>query len=286
LHWDKIRAPAAGTVWERAAERAAAVLVAAANGSPSAAERKKNRRKKNGEGGGDNNNNASEDKEASSDAAGEEPSSSSRPPLELDMAALEALFRVMESKAAAKLAGSSTETDKNAPVTAIQLVEHRRAHNICIELAGIRMPFAAIKEALLTLKGAEAEALSVEQLSALARAVPEDSERRDLRLYLKGEHPRHRGVSDPALLGTVERYFLEVMDIPRLKVRRLGERARARERREEKKRKMMNEEKKNKKNSPRKKNFKKQFPRSASPASPSPAPAAPPSTAPQTSSRL
>ena len=138
--------------------------------------------------------------------------------MELDMAALEALFRVMESRAAAKqLAGDSSAPDRNA-LAAIQLVEHRRAHNLCIELAGIRMPFAAIKEALLTLKGAEAEALSVEQLSALARAVPEDSERRDLRLYLRGEHPRHRGVSDPALLGTVERYFLEVMDIPRLKV--------------------------------------------------------------------
>lgn len=27
----------------------------------------------------------------------------------------------------------------------IRLIEHRRAHNICIELAGIRLPFAAIK---------------------------------------------------------------------------------------------------------------------------------------------
>lgn len=27
----------------------------------------------------------------------------------------------------------------------ISLVEHRRAHNICIELSGIRMPFADIK---------------------------------------------------------------------------------------------------------------------------------------------
>ena len=27
----------------------------------------------------------------------------------------------------------------------ILLIEHRRAHNICIELAGVRMPFADIK---------------------------------------------------------------------------------------------------------------------------------------------
>lgn len=62
----------------------------------------------------------------------------------------------------------------------------------------------------------DAGALSVEQLSALSRAVPDDSERRDLELYLQGSHPKHRGVSDPDRLGTVERYFLEIKDIPRL----------------------------------------------------------------------
>ncbi len=33
---------------------------------------------------------------------------------------------------------------------------------------------------------------------------------------MQGQHPKHRGVSDPALLGTVERYFAEIMHIPRL----------------------------------------------------------------------
>ena len=36
---------------------------------------------------------------------------------------------------------------------------------------------------------------------------------------LQGQHPKHRDMSDPALLGTVERYFLEIMDIPRLQQR-------------------------------------------------------------------
>ena len=36
---------------------------------------------------------------------------------------------------------------------------------------------------------------------------------------LQGQHPKHRDVRDPALLGTVERYFLEIMDIPRLQQR-------------------------------------------------------------------
>ena len=40
-----------------------------------------------------------------------------------------------------------------------------------------------------------------------------------MRLYMQGEHPKHKGVSDPQQLGTVERYFVEIMDIPRLQQR-------------------------------------------------------------------
>jgi hypothetical protein len=36
---------------------------------------------------------------------------------------------------------------------------------------------------------------------------------------VQGKHPQHRGVADPALLGTVERYFLEIRAIPRLRQR-------------------------------------------------------------------
>lgn len=35
----------------------------------------------------------------------------------------------------------------------------------------------------------------------------------------QGEHPKHRGVSEAAMLGTVERYFVEIMAIPRLQQR-------------------------------------------------------------------
>ena len=38
-------------------------------------------------------------------------------------------------------------------------------------------------------------------------------------LGVQGKHPLHPGSSDPLLLGTVERYFLEVMNIPRLQPR-------------------------------------------------------------------
>lgn len=46
-------------------------------------------------------------------------------------------LQILENTAFRKLA-----TTRSA---AISLVEHRRAHNICIELSGIRMPFENIK---------------------------------------------------------------------------------------------------------------------------------------------
>ena len=50
-------------------------------------------------------------------------------------------MQILENTAFRKLA-----TTRSA---AISLVEHRRAHNICIELSGIRMPFADIKVSTL-----------------------------------------------------------------------------------------------------------------------------------------
>ncbi|KAK9817525.1 hypothetical protein WJX74_007435 [Apatococcus lobatus] len=126
----------------------------------------------------------------------------------LNFAELESLFQIMENGALRRLARVRS--------TEISLIEHRRAHNICIELSGIRLPFPEIKAALLQM---DDSALSLEHLDALSRAIPDDIERRDIQSFLQGSHPKHKGVSDPNLLGTVERYFLQVMDIPRLKQR-------------------------------------------------------------------
>ena len=38
-------------------------------------------------------------------------------------------------------------------------------------------------------------------------------------MRVQGEHPKHKGLDDPQQLGTVERYFVEIMDIPRLQQR-------------------------------------------------------------------
>lgn len=46
--------------------------------------------------------------------------------------------QILENNALKKLT-SGARSDE------VRLVEHRRAHNICIELSGIRRPFADIK---------------------------------------------------------------------------------------------------------------------------------------------
>jgi len=122
----------------------------------------------------------------------------------LNLSQLEDMFQILESKAAKKPKKGDNE---------IRIVEHRRAHNIGIELSGIRKPFAEIRAALVAL---DDSALTVEQLHALGRAVPDDSERKELDLYLAGEHPKYKGESDVAKLGNVERYFVEIKNIPRL----------------------------------------------------------------------
>ena len=85
----------------------------------------------------------------------------------------------------------------------VSLIDPKRSLNISIQLAGIRMPFRQIKEALLKM---DDTTLGVDQLNILALAVPTTEEMTLLRNY-KG---------DRAELATVEQYFLQVMPIPRL----------------------------------------------------------------------
>lgn len=126
----------------------------------------------------------------------------------IDFEELESLFQILENSAATRKVGATSRLEQE-----VRLVEHRRAHNISIELSGIRKPFAEIKSALLSM---DDSALTVEQLQALSRAVPDDSERREVESYLSGKHPKYKGIKDPARLGTVERYFAEIKDVPRL----------------------------------------------------------------------
>lgn len=126
----------------------------------------------------------------------------------IDFEELESLFQILENSAASRKVAANSRFEQE-----VHLVEHRRAHNISIELSGIRKPFADIKSALLSM---DDSALTVEQLQALSRAVPDDSERREVESYLSGKHPKYKGIKDPTRLGTVERYFAEIKDVPRL----------------------------------------------------------------------
>eukprot|EP01026_Neomeris_dumetosa_P068328 TRINITY_DN66886_c0_g1_i2.p1 TRINITY_DN66886_c0_g1~~TRINITY_DN66886_c0_g1_i2.p1 ORF type:complete len:353 (+),score=25.57 TRINITY_DN66886_c0_g1_i2:34-1059(+) len=61
--------------------------------------------------------------------------------------------------------------------------------------------------------------LTLDQLISLKSAVPSQKECRELNDYLNGKHPDYPGIKDVDLLGPVEKYFLQVKDIPRLEQR-------------------------------------------------------------------
>jgi hypothetical protein len=88
-----------------------------------------------------------------------------------------------------------------APTT-VQLIEGRRAHNVCIELSGIHMDMDAIKSALSSMS---TDHIPVDALSVLQRAVPTPIECNEIHMYLAGKHPRYKGMSDPNSLGACER---------------------------------------------------------------------------------
>lgn len=127
----------------------------------------------------------------------------------LNFAQLEADFQILDREVAQ--AGFTP-----ARKAQISLLEHSRGHVLAIELASIRVPFTQVRAALLQADGGK---LASEMLSPLLRAVPEQKEIADIQLYLRGEHPEHKGKSDPNQLAIVERYFAQVMDIPQLQAR-------------------------------------------------------------------
>ena len=125
----------------------------------------------------------------------------------IDFDELENLFQILEVKS------NATRAKKNEEIL---FVDQKRAYTISIELSGIRKPFGEIKDALMN---ADDSSLTVDNLHALSRALPERNELRDIDDYLQGKHIKYRGMSDPMRLGIVERYFAEIRDVPRLEER-------------------------------------------------------------------
>ena len=120
---------------------------------------------------------------------------------------LESMFQILEVK---------TNKLSKSKVSEIRFVDQKRAYMISIELSGIRKPFRDIKEALMN---ADDSCLTVDNLHALSRSLPDPSELRDIDEYLEGRHITYRGMSDPTKLGIVERYFAEIRCVPRLEQR-------------------------------------------------------------------
>ncbi len=114
------------------------------------------------------------------------------------------MFRILEGRV------TKAKINKSEEIT---FVDKKRAYMISIELSGIRKPFSEIKQALMN---ADDSSLTVDNLHALSRSVPEKNELLDISDYLEGKHVKYRGMSDPAKLGIVERYFAEIKDVPRL----------------------------------------------------------------------
>ena len=121
---------------------------------------------------------------------------------------LENMFQILEVKSCKKSQSKRLEE--------VRFVDQKRAYMISIELSGIRKPFSEIKEALMN---ADDSSLTVDNLHALSRSLPEKNELRDITEYLEGKHMKYRGISDPSKLGIVERYFSEIQHVPRLEER-------------------------------------------------------------------
>ncbi|KAJ3182376.1 hypothetical protein HDU87_008540 [Geranomyces variabilis] len=93
-----------------------------------------------------------------------------------------------------------------APKKIITLIDGRRAQNIAIMLGGIRLSYADISRAIITM---DDSVMSIERLQALRSWAPTPDECDIVRAY----------EGDFGDVGNAERYIREVMDIPRLNQR-------------------------------------------------------------------
>ena len=127
------------------------------------------------------------------DAAEDEPT--------FDGARFEALF---QSKPAAKPAALSRGASSSNGLVASQLLDPKRANNFAITLHRLKLPWEAMRRAVIEL---DAEVLSQDAVAALQKCVPLPEELEMVR------------AADPANLGEMERYVLEVGSVPRFQQR-------------------------------------------------------------------
>ena len=116
----------------------------------------------------------------------------------LNLDQLDNMFAIEDAKAKAKVAAKKQRS--------VTLIDQKRSLNISIQLAGLRMPFAQIKDALIAM---DDDVLQSEQLEVIAASVPTSAETKIILDY-KGSKEE---------LATVEQYFMHIMQIPRLEGR-------------------------------------------------------------------
>ena len=85
--------------------------------------------------------------------------------LSLNLESLDQLFAIEEAKAKAKAAAKKQKS--------VTLIDQKRSLNISIQLAGLRMPFDRIEDALLAM---DDEVLQSEQLEVISSTVPTSKE--------------------------------------------------------------------------------------------------------------
>jgi len=121
--------------------------------------------------------------------------------VKLDVTEFEELF-----SAASKKADAPTAVQSNKP-TVVQVLDTKRSNNVSIMLARFKgLEHSQIKKAILDL---DEKILSVEALQSIKMFVPTPEEIEQLKEHLH----------EIANLGVPEKYFIEIMDIPRLEQR-------------------------------------------------------------------
>jgi hypothetical protein len=88
----------------------------------------------------------------------------------------------------------------------VSLMDSKRCFNLTLMISGIKLPPAAIKQALISMDDA---VLTPDHLQTLAKVLPEPEEMNKLSLHVKSGKPTES-------LSAVEQYFIEVMNIPHL----------------------------------------------------------------------
>eukprot|EP01096_Ripella_sp_DP13-Kostka_P014378 TRINITY_DN647_c0_g1_i1.p1 TRINITY_DN647_c0_g1~~TRINITY_DN647_c0_g1_i1.p1 ORF type:complete len:1074 (+),score=617.15 TRINITY_DN647_c0_g1_i1:530-3751(+) len=130
----------------------------------------------------------------------------------LNISELEMLFTAVHKKEEVPAAGDAGDSESSSGARAakkqtIMLLDHRRANNVPIVLSRFgRLSYDEIKTAILTLNE---DVLTSENLNALKELVPTPEEVEILKEYS----------GDLEQLGKAERFFMTIMDIPKLALR-------------------------------------------------------------------